>query len=597
MANETVKLKPLTPSQTPGIVEFEPDGPVYRDRKIKPQIAPESLFVPALSKSQRRQMLVMSALWIVGILIFWVWWFNPAHVIGPWRFAFNTLLLAYLVMMPVIFVNRVRKISRVSPDTPVPELRTAFVVTRAPSEDWEVVQLTLNAMLAQDIPIDYDVWLCDERPTPAIRSWCDAHGVQISTRDGVEEYHQELWPRRTRCKEGNLAYFYDQIGYENYDVVAQLDCDHVPEPTYLARMLQAFSQPEVGFVAAPSVCDSNAKLSWAARGRLHMEGVFHGPFQASHNGGMLPISIGSHYAVRTKALKEAGGIGPELAEDFSTSYLIYQAGYDGAFAIDAEAHGLGPNTCAAMLTQEFQWTRSLTVLAAGLVRRTIGRVPLRVASRLMFSVTFNAVFGFMALIGTLLAPVAVIFDFPWVSVNFLEFIIAVNLIALPLIVMIMELRVAGLLRPKDSKVISWELALYQVVRWPFLVRGAIAGLRQVITGKKTEFRVTPKSMAGIEPFAMAQVAPLFLVILVQLLPGLWGLATMRCIGYAGLCLLGAAIYGISAFALPILHAHELRHVEKKYMPRIKAVLPPAAYSGFFMIVSIAALVWFAVVVF
>jgi hypothetical protein len=39
--------------------------------------------------------------------------------------------------------------------------------------------------------------------------------VRISTRERVEADHQPTWPRRTRCKEGNFAHFYDHYGYDH----------------------------------------------------------------------------------------------------------------------------------------------------------------------------------------------------------------------------------------------------------------------------------------------------------------------------------------------------------------------------------------------
>src|SRR5262249_39745257 len=157
----------------------------------------------------------------------------------------------------------------VDPEMAVPRLRVAFVVTRAPSEEWSLARTTLTAMRGQRFPREYDVWLCDEDPTDEILRWCRVNGVRVSTRRGVEDYHRVSWPRRTRCKEGNLTYFYDNWGYDNYDVVAQLDCDHVPSPTYLSETVRPFADPAIGYVAAPSVCDANAAGSWAARGRLH----------------------------------------------------------------------------------------------------------------------------------------------------------------------------------------------------------------------------------------------------------------------------------------------------------------------------------------
>ena len=144
-------------------------------------------------------------------------------------------------------------------------LRVAFVVTRSPSEPWQIARSTLSAMLTQRFPREYDVWLCDEQPGAEVMRWCQRNHVKVSTRHGVRDYHRLGWPRRTRCKEGNLAYFYDHWGYWHYDVAVQLDCDHLPAPTYLAEMVRPFADPAVGYVAAPSVCDANGAASWSAR--------------------------------------------------------------------------------------------------------------------------------------------------------------------------------------------------------------------------------------------------------------------------------------------------------------------------------------------
>jgi cellulose synthase (UDP-forming) len=61
--------------------------------------------------------------------------------------------------------------------------------------------------------------------------------------------------------------------------------------------------------------------------RLFAEGNLHGSLQASYSEEWMPCCIGSHYVVRTTHLKAAGGVGPELDEDMSTSYLINAAGF------------------------------------------------------------------------------------------------------------------------------------------------------------------------------------------------------------------------------------------------------------------------------
>jgi len=121
-------------------------------------------------------------------------------------------------------------------------------------------------MLRQTYP--HDTWLADEDPSSETLRWCREHGVMISTRKNRADYHRPDWPRRTKCKEGNLAFFYDNYGYANYDFVVQLDADHVPTEGYLEEMLRGFADSKVGYVSAPSICDKNAEESWSARGRL-----------------------------------------------------------------------------------------------------------------------------------------------------------------------------------------------------------------------------------------------------------------------------------------------------------------------------------------
>ena len=172
-----------------------------------------------------------------------VWWLQPAHRISLVGTLLNSVVLVYITCYPVFFVVAANRLRNVRKSVAVPLLRVAFVVTRAPSEPWDVARATLTAMLGQEFPLPYDVWICDEAPTAEIIDWCDSHGVTVASRNGRQKYHRTTWPRRTKCKEGNLAYFYDHWGYRSYDVVAQLDCDHRPSPTYLSEMVRPVFRP------------------------------------------------------------------------------------------------------------------------------------------------------------------------------------------------------------------------------------------------------------------------------------------------------------------------------------------------------------------
>jgi cellulose synthase (UDP-forming) len=527
-------------------------SPATSSRRLR-----RSTFSAALRPGDRLVVSIISVCWLACLANFWIWWLEPGHRTNLFGTVANSIVLFYLTCYPVFYVVAVNRLRNVNPDVTVPMLRVAFIVTRAPSEPWDVAKATLTAMLDQDFPLPYDVWLADEKPTAEILRWCSAYGVIVSTRNGIEEYHRPTWPRRTKCKEGNLAYFYDHWGYRSYDVVAQLDCDHKPSPTYLAEMVRPFSDPSVGYVAAPSVCDTNAAESWSARGRLHREATFHGAFQLGHSAGWAPACIGSHYAVRTAALRDIGGLGPELAEDFSTSFLLSSAGWHGAFAINAEAHGDGPTTVAAMLVQEFQWSKSLTVLFFKLVPPNLRRLSWSLRLRFLYALFFYSLLVTSTLGGALLAPVAAITGRQWVSVNYAAFLLHWWSLSVWLIMLTFLLRRRGLLRPPDAPVVSWENWLYTLARWPYIARGICSAIVYVIRPRAVTFKVTPKGKGGLESLPTRLIIPYLIISCAFSAAALTGEATNYAVGYVFLCLMGGLIYAVVSSLIPVLHAREM----------------------------------------
>ncbi len=531
-------------------------GPILA---VKPQRRKldRKTFGYALSPRDRIIVAVLSVLWSLCLVVFWVWWFQPYHQTSAYGTVLNAFVLAYLTIFPVFFVVAVNRLRVVNKNLRVPRLKVAFIVTRAPSEPWPVAEATLRAMLDQEFPLPYDVWLADESPTDEILSWCSGNGVIVSTRNGADEYHRPTWPRRTKCKEGNLAFFYDHWGYRSYDVVAQLDCDHVPAPTYLAEMVRPFADPAIGYVAAPSICDTNATESWSARGRLHAESTFHGAFQLGHSAGWSPLCIGSHYAVRTAALRDIGGIGPELAEDFSTTFLLNSAGWQGAFAIDAEAHGDGPGTFAAMLVQEFQWSKSLTVLLFKLVPRNLTRLDWAHRFRFTYALCYYLLLTMSTVIGLLFAPFAAVTGKPWMNVNYFAFVLHWWSLSIWLIFLALLLRRRGLLRPADAPLFSWENWLYVLVRWPYIVRGVCSALMYAIRPRAVTFKVTPKGAGGLEALPTPLMLPYLLVTLLCSACAVFGELFTAAGGYVFLCILGAFTYSAVSILVPVLHAREM----------------------------------------
>ncbi len=456
-----------------------------------------------------RELVLRLLVWggLLAGAFFWVWWLGTGH--GSWSPAsvLVGLLLAWVFALPMYFLFFACRMTRPNPMVPLPDLRVAMVVTKAPSEPWSVVRRTIEAMLDQDIPLPYDVWLADERPAEETERWCADHGVHLSSRFGVAGYQNQSWPRRKRCKEGNLAFFYDRYGYERYDVVAHLDADHVPAPDYLEEVVRPFADPAVGYVCAPSVCDANADQGWTVRGRLYREATLHGPVQAGSNNGYAPVCIGSHYAVRTTALREVGGIGPELAEDYTTTLWLQSAGWVGVFNIGARAHGDGPESLDEMLLQEVQWARSLGTILVRWAPGRMGRVPLRARVRLAFALAFYLFQGCTMAVATILPLVGVALRTSWGETSIVGFYIHLWPYTLVLFLIVAYLRRRRLLRPMDAKLWSWELVLFQLVRWPWTFGGFLQGMWAGARSEVVDFKVTQKATPGIKALRVRSLVP------------------------------------------------------------------------------------------
>jgi cellulose synthase (UDP-forming) len=551
----------------------------------------EKLFERVLQGRDRVLMILIDLAWIACVINFFFWWAQPGHQISIGRTIIVVSLMSYrAVLFPaqsVIYMSRAR---RVNPRIAVPRMRVAMVVTKAPSEPWDVVRKTICAMQWQSYPHPYDVWLCDEDPSEETEAWCADHGVRISTRHGIAEYQRRNWPRRTKCKEGNLAYFYDQYGYRDYDVVSQLDADHVPAFGYLESVIRPFHSSSVGYVAAPSICDANAKDSWTTRGRLYREGALHGPMQAGCNDGFAPICIGSHYTVRTTALRDIGGIGPELAEDFTTSFLMNASGWEGAFALDAEAHGDGPFTFNACLVQEFQWAQSLVVVGLRMYFQNFRKFPWRLRLRFGMTLLYYPMLALTTVAGLLLAPIAVVTGVPWMDVNYLAFLTLWFLISVPLVTATLLQRRRGVLRPVNAKVISWEAWLFAFASWPFVVWGVCSGLKEWVVTTPRSIKVTPKGNRGLELLRVRALLP-FVGVCAIALGAVWERASEPATHfYVVLCFLTVLTYVLVMSMIVVLHASESRRATKAPWPDVLSTI-----RGSFATVFICFAAWSATV--
>ena len=447
---------------------------------------------PVLRGRKRIKYHILAAIWAVAAIWFWIWWLHPDHILPGLRYWIVTIALSWLFILQILLIVVSRRAVVPCSDPPA-NVRVGMIVTKTPSEPFSILRKTLEAMLAQTYP--HDTWLADEDPNPETIAWCKAHGVKVSTRKDQPDYHRPEWPRRTRCKEGNLAYFYDHYGYDDYDFVSQLDADHVPQATYLEEIMRGFGDPEVGYVSAPSICSANAEESWAARTRLHTEAGFHGIFQCGYAGTLTPMCIGSHYAVRTKALKEVGGLGPELAEDHSTTMIMSAGGWKGVHAFDAIAEGDGPASVSDLCTQEFQWSRSLVSLLLFHTPRYFTNLPVRLRYQFILCQMLYPIIAGVMLVFYVVPIAAVLFDLRYANVTYPDFILHFTAPTIAMIAFSINLKRDGFYRPKWGRVWCWEKALFPALQWPWVLWGCMMAVRDRIFGGFVDFRITPKGEA------------------------------------------------------------------------------------------------------
>jgi cellulose synthase (UDP-forming) len=537
---------------------------------------PPEYWIPLLSRKQQQLLFASIVPWVLCLTLFILWWANRAHHLSVFGTIFTTLMCFYEVLLCGYFYYFLRRLKTVNFSLePDPAWRHAMVVTKAPAEPWEVAKQTLLACLAQDIR--HDTWLADEDPTEETLEWCLAHEVKVSTRRGVSEYHRPSWPRRTKCKEGNLAYFYDKYGYEHYDYVAQLDVDHCPEPTYLRSIVIPFHDRKVGYVAAPSICDKNAAESWSARGRLYKEAALHGPMQAGFNDKWAPLCIGSHYAVRTEALREIGGLGPELAEDHSTTMIMNAAGWRGVFQIDAIAHGDGPACFNDCMTQEFQWSRSLTMILLEHTPQHIRTLRNRQKFQFLFAQTWYPLISSILILGIVSVLLCLAFDTPLMHVNYLEYIAIMTAMAIANYLPIVALKHFRLLRPKSSRLISWEEPLFAISRLPWMFSGVLSGAYSVLTKQKLTFLVTPKQNSSNLPLPKRSILPYFAMAVICGLVLIIAGDRHRVEGYYLLALMSGITFATALALIVCLHALESGYARKRqFFGRV--TMPLAAFA-------------------
>lgn len=355
-----------------------------------------------MSMRERFQLGGIIVLNIVFGLGFVVWLLWPTHLPTPGEgVPLVALISGYVAITMVVGVEVVRVLQTSAlwifatamldpvPMVPEPGVRVAVLTTIVPSkEPLELVLDTLRAMkrLEHDGPLD--VWILDEGNDPTVRRAVEAIGVKHFSRKGVARWNTESGAFKAKTKAGNHNAWRDAHESE-YDVVAQMDPDHLPFSDFLTRTVGYFRDPDVAFVVAPQVY-GNLRENWIAHGAAVQGYVFHGVMQRGGNGLGAPLLIGTNHLYRPTAFAQIGGYQDSIIEDHLTAMAVYAAtnpatghAWRGVYTPDILAVGEGPTSFTDYFNQQKRWAYGVWEIVGKESHRVLPHV--RLTQRLSFS--------------------------------------------------------------------------------------------------------------------------------------------------------------------------------------------------------------------
>jgi hypothetical protein len=169
-------------------------------------------------------------------------------------------------------------------------------------------------------------------------------------------------------------------------------------------------------------------------------------------------------------------------------------------------------------------------------------MPLQLKFQFLFGQLWYFLFSGAMLASYVLPLLAVVLGLPFAHVNYFEFAFCSALPISTSVFIIMWVKTHGLLRPRNAKLINWEVPLFQLARWPWVVWAIIDATR--CAGMKTalEWRVTPKAAVITSRIGLQWFVPYIMIIVASsVITTLW-VKTPEIIGYYWLSFLNGVTY-------------------------------------------------------
>ncbi|MFQ5876630.1 MAG: cellulose synthase family protein [Acidobacteriota bacterium] len=223
---------------------------------------------------------------------------------------------------------------------------------------------------------------------------------------GIDIVHLRR-PGRAGFKAGALAFGMERARGE---LLAVLDADFAPEPSFLLDLVDHFADPRVGLVQA-RWGHLNRDYSLLTRLQaIFLDGHFVIEHAARHRAGRFFNFNGTAGIWRRACIESAGGWQADtLTEDLDLSYRAQLKGWRFVYVADVVAPAELPADIDAFKSQQHRWTRGSVETGLKILPVLLRcRLPAGVKSEAFLHLTNNGAYALMVLLALLIVPAMII---------------------------------------------------------------------------------------------------------------------------------------------------------------------------------------------
>lgn len=290
---------------------------------------------------------------IAALVLYLTWRVLFTMPSGEWNLTIAWILVTFEALPLAGLILKAWSVWNIDshPPAPVTEAPNGMrVAVLIPTYNEPIEVLTPTVAAACELAPDHETWVLDDGDRPWVEEMCAAYGARYVRRD-VHDH----------AKAGNMNHALGLMAAEKVaggpgiDIIAVLDCDHVPLPTFLTATLGWFEDPEIALIQGPQSFYNGGAFD--DDGITGEQGTFFNVLMASRNvPGAGPFWCGSTSLLRMSALEEVGGVATEtITEDMHTTLKLIRRGWRTVYHHQTLAVGLAPATPDQYLLQRRRW--------------------------------------------------------------------------------------------------------------------------------------------------------------------------------------------------------------------------------------------------